>query len=379
MRTDWRLIFLLYVAGLLAAAQFAKISLTLPALELRYPGFPVAYLVSALSLMGMAFGVTAGVVVARIGVRRVLLAGLFAGAVLSLVEAALPAAPLFLALRVAEGAAHLAIVVAAPTLMAIVATQRDKPVAMGLWGTFFGVGFALSALAVPLLTSPQTTYFGHGAALALLALALLPVLPRGLERDTSSESLLARHRIIYTSGRLTAPGLGFFFHTVIFLGLLTYLPGFLGAWTAPLLPLTALFGTFGAGLLARRFSPTRIVRVGLFLAALAMLLLVVVPSEPRPLAAVVVFAVMGLVAGASFAAVPYLNMSPADQARANGALAQIGNVGTALSTPLFAMTLGHGVQGPLVLAGAISLGGLFVMTLVHRRLREGESRNREYP
>ena len=368
MRTDWRLVSLLYVTGLLAAAQFAKISLTLPALEAQYPAVPMAYAVSALSVMGVAFGVTAGVIVARFGVRRVLLTGLAAGAVLSGLQALLPPAPVFFALRIVEGAAHLAIVVSAPTLMAAIAAPKDKPVAMGLWGTFFGVAFALSALVVPLLPGPRMVFAAHGAALVAIAVLLAPWLPRGIARDEGSEGLWARHRAIYTSLRMTAPAIGFFFHTVIFLGLLTYLPGFLGAWTAPLLPLTALVGTFGAGVLARRIAPLRISQAGFVLAVAALLLVLVLPDALRPGVAVPVFAVMGLVAGASFAMVPYLNADPADQARANGAVAQLGNVGTALSTPLLAASLGAGIAGPLLVGAAVSLAGLATLALVQSRL-----------
>lgn len=371
MRSDWRLILLLYAAGLLAAAQFAKISLTLGALQALWPGVPVAWAVSALSVMGMLFGVTAGVIVARLGVRRVLLAGMAAGAVLSGLEALLPPFPAFLALRLVEGAAHLCIVVAAPTLMAAVAAPRDKPVAMGLWGTFFGVGFALAALAVPRLGAPGTVYLVQGAALLVLALVLAPLLPRGVAaKEGPGEGLWARHRAIYTSLRMTAPALGFFWHTVLFLGLLTYLPGFLGAWTAPLLPLTALVGTFGAGLAARRIAPPRIGMAGLALTAAGMALLLALPEGARPAAALAVFVGAGVLAGASFATVPYLNPEPGDQARANGAVAQLGNLGTALSTPLVGATLGYGVAGPLLVAAAVSAAGLCAMLLIHRKIAD---------
>jgi MFS transporter, DHA1 family, inner membrane transport protein len=369
MRTDWRLILLLYAAGLLAAGQFAKISLTLAMLERHWPGMPIPYAVSALSVTGMLFGVTAGVIIARLGVRRVLLAGLVAGAALSALEALLPPFPVFFALRLVEGAAHLAIVVAAPTLMAAVAAPRDKPVAMGLWGTFFGVGFALAALAVPRLGSAPAVYLAHGALLLCLAAALAPLLPRGVTGlGAPAERIWARHLAIYSSLRATAPALGFFFHTVLFLGLLTYLPRFFGAWTGPVLPLMALIGTFGAGFLARRFAPPAIGMAGLLLTGAGMLALLLLPDAARPWAALPVFVVTGLLAGASFATVPYLNPDPADQARANGAIAQLGNVGTALSTPLIGATLGIGVAGPLWVAVVLSLTGFAALALIRARL-----------
>ena len=86
MDTNWRLVALLYVAGLLAAGQFAKVALTLDALALRYPdaGEALPLTVSALAIMGMVFGATAGSLAARIGLRPVLIGGLVAEGVVRL-------------------------------------------------------------------------------------------------------------------------------------------------------------------------------------------------------------------------------------------------------------------------------------------------------
>ena len=368
MRTDWVLIGLLYAVGLLAAAQFAKVALTLEALAGVYPGSPVEIAVSALSLMGILFGVTSGVIIARIGPRKVILGALVAAALASGVQALLPGFDLFMALRVAEGAAHLALVVAAPTLMATVAQPRHIPFAMGLWGTFFGVGFALSAAVLPALGAPPVVFLAHGAALLVLAVALWPRLQKGTGGQPLAEGILARHLAIYSSLRLTAPGLIFFWHTVVFMGLLTYLPGFLGAWTAPLLPLAALLGTLGAGAVTRWLQPFHVGMFGLAGTFLGMALLLFLPEIARPLAALPIFVVTGMLAGASFATVPWLHAEQADRARANGAIAQLGNVGTALSVPLMAATLWAGISGPLVFAMVVSAIGLGATWLIHRKI-----------
>src|SRR6056297_639037 len=280
-RTDWVLTTLLFTAGLLAAGQFAKISLTLGPLGKVYPDASGAlpWAVSALSVMGIVFGATAGVIVARFGVRTVLLVGLVAGAALSATEALLPAFPAFMALRLAEGAAHLCIVVSAPTLMAAVSSGRDRPVVMGLWGTFFGVGFAIAALVAPPLLAAFGVpggYLAHGAALLLLALLLAPRLPAAGVRPPPERGFVARHVAIYRNPRTVAPALGFLWHTLMFLGLLTYMPGFLGTWTAPVLPLVALIGTMGAGVLARSFPPHLIAIAGFGLTVLGVAVLLAV-------------------------------------------------------------------------------------------------------
>jgi MFS family permease len=201
-RTDWALVGLLFTTGLLAAGQFAKISLTLGPLEEVYPGSTafLPFVVSALSVTGIFLGASAGMLVARVGVRVVLLTGLVGGAVLSAAQAMLPAFPILMALRLAEGAAHLCIVVAAPTLMAARASRHDRPVVMGLWGTFFGVGFAIYAALMPALLGAfgiAGVYLFHAAALLAVAALLAPRLPRADIGLPDGEGFLARHLAIY--------------------------------------------------------------------------------------------------------------------------------------------------------------------------------------
>lgn len=369
MRTNWVLIGLLYAVGLLAAAQFAKIAVSLEALELVFPGTPVPFAVSALSLIGIVFGVTAGIFVGKVGPRRVILAGLVASCATSCLQALLPPFPMFLGLRLAEGAAHLALVIATPTLMAAITHPKDTSVAMGVWGTFFGVGFALTALVAKIITAPATLYLAHGLLALGLAVVLWRLIPRqGGGSKQNGVGFLAMHMEIYTSLKLVAPAAIFFWHTATFLGLLTFMPRFLGDWTAPVLPLAALLGTLGAGVLARNHSPVLIAGAGFLLTALGMSAIAASPAHLSALIALPVFVVAGIPAGASFATGPWLNTDPTDRARANGAITQTGNIGTAISTPLFAAALPLGVYGPLGLAITLSLSGFIVAFLLHKNL-----------
>jgi nitrate/nitrite transporter NarK len=71
------------------------------------------------------------------------------------------------------------------------------------------------------------------------------------------------------------------------------------------------------------------------------------------LPAVALFAALGLVQGASFAAVPELNATARDRALANGALAQMGNAGNLLGTPVMLAALSAGgMAGPVALVMA---------------------------
>lgn len=56
-------------------------------------------------------------------------------------------------------------------------------------------------------------------------------------------------------------------------------------------------------------------------------------------AALLLMGVSGLAGGTAFALIPYLNKDAAQQARANGAVAQMGNLGATLGPPTFALVL----------------------------------------
>ena len=119
------------------------------------------------------------------------------------------------------------------------------------------------------------------------------------------------------------------------------------AFTAAALPLASIASSMTLGVaLLRRFSAVTVIGIGFVAAALISLALPVWPGEPLPGAAL--FAALGLVQGASFASVPQLNPGRADQALANGALAQAGNVGNACGTPLLLALLAGGGFGLMV-------------------------------
>ncbi|MFW5655708.1 MAG: MFS transporter [Roseicyclus sp.] len=350
---------------MLAAGQFAKVSLTLGALAEVYPGAPVAFVVSGVAVMGILFGVLAGGITASIGPRRAILAGLVISAAAGLAQGLLPAFPLLMGLRVVEGAGHLLLVVAVPTLMAAVAAERDRAAVMGLWATFFGVGFTLAALVIG-AAGPGAVFATHGGLAAGIGLILWIMLPRGLAPERRALPRLADHLAIYTTPRLFAPGLGHGIYALLFLAMVTYLPGALGTpWLAPVLPIVGLSGSLMTGPLARRIPPSRLVSGGF--AALGLLFALTALAGPlAPGVAILAMALSGIVAGAGFAAVPWLNGTNADRALANGALAQQGNVGTFSGTPILA-ALGLGAALPL--AVAICAAGALATTLAYGAAR----------
>jgi DHA1 family inner membrane transport protein len=386
--TSFPRVFALWAAGLGAAAQYGKMSVIFDLLPKIYPqaGASLGFLVSMVGGVGILLGVVAGLVVARIRYRRALLFALWLGAAVSAFQALLPGFGWMLASRVVEGLSHLAIVVAAPTLIAQLSTVKDRGFTLTLWGTFFGVAFAILTLigrplaltwGVPALFAVHALYMAGCALVLSGSLRSLP--EEGPQPPFSLPQILRDHLAIYRSPFLSAPAAGWLFYTFSFVSILTVLPPYLPeAWRAPTMaamPLTsiAVSMTIGVALL-RRLPAVSVVQTGFALSALSMLWLWLAPGAP--LACLALAGAMGLIQGASFTAVAQLNNGPAAQAQANGAVAQMGNLGNSLGTPVMAFGLASfgGAALPLL------AGGAFVMGLVaHLLFGAARRRSRRVP
>ncbi|MEP0963708.1 MAG: MFS transporter [Roseobacter sp.] len=380
-KSNWFLILALWGAGLGAAAQYGKFSVIFDRLPDVYPqaGAALGFVVSVVGFVGIVFGIVAGLLVARIRYRRALLFALWFGAAISAFQAMLPPLPWMLLSRGLEGLSHLAIVVAAPTLIAQICAPKDRGLALTLWGTFFGVAFALLAWGgVPLVNVAgiPALLLAHSAYLAVFAIVLgvwshtLPA--ETLPAHPSVRRILSDHATIYKSPAISAPALGWLSYTFCFVSFLTVMPPYIAAehraFVMGAIPLTSIAVSMTAGvILLRVFSAVAVVIIGFLGCVLAMLGLAFMPGNPA--ICLTLAGTMGLIQGASFAAVPQLNTSPADQAQANGAMAQMGNLGNTLGTPVMALAIwSFGYIGLPVLAGiAFACGTVVHLVLGHRR------------
>jgi predicted MFS family arabinose efflux permease len=379
-RTDWRLVLLLYLAGLGAAAQYGKVSVVFDRLSGIWPdaGAGLGFALSLVGFVGIVLGVTAGIVVAKVRYRRAVLWALWAGAVLSAFQATLPSLPLFLAARVLEGMSHLALVVAIPTLIAQLSAPKDRPFTLTLWGTFFGVAFTVlvwGGLPFADRVGLSGLFLAHAAFMAGMAAILTLVLPRVQtevpEGDLSLPAILRRHGTIYRSPRLSAPAVAWLSYTFTYVSLLTLLPPFIAPeWRALIvggMPLVSIASSLTLGvLLLRRMSAIAVIMLGFAGAAVSALALAAAPGDP--LLCLALAASLGLVQGAGFAAVPELNASLPDRAQANGALAQTGNIGNTLGPPILLAIVGAGGHPAMMLtAAAILAVGIAAQQVLARR------------
>ncbi len=376
-RSDWFLILLVFVIGLNAAAQVIKISLTLHPLSIEFNrSLPeISILVSLVGLISILFGLVTGNIVATFGARRVMLIALLIGAFTSLLEALLPQFLLMSILRLIEGFSHLALVVAAPAMLAHVANDRDRPIAMALWATFFGMAFAIGTVIVPKLLAwggLQLLFASHGFFLLILTVLLAWRAPYSKKMSLNLK-FLSTHFTTYSTPELCTPGLGFVFYTFIYVAFLTFLPDVVShqSWQF-WLPLLSLTATLLAGWLARFLNVLTISLTG-FSMIVAGGFAVLANFE---LAIWIMFIGLGLVPAAQFAMIPALNVSEADRAIASGAIAQMGNIGTASGTPVFAILIVWGGPNYLLLSILIAAGtGFLTVFLLSRYLKVRNSIN----
>ena len=376
-RSDWFLILLVFVIGLNAAAQVIKISLTLHPLSIEFNrSLPeISILVSLVGLISILFGLVTGNIVATFGARRVMLIALLIGAFTSLLEALLPQFLLMSILRLIEGFSHLALVVAAPAMLAHVANDRDRPIAMALWATFFGMAFAIGTVVIPKLLAwggLQLLFASHGFFLLILTVLLAWRAPYSKKMSLNLK-FLSTHFTTYSTPELCTPGLGFVFYTFIYVAFLTFLPDVVShqSWQF-WLPLLSLTATLLAGWLARFLNVLTISLTG-FSMIVAGGFAVLANFE---LAIWIMFIGLGLVPAAQFAMIPVLNVSEADRAIASGAIAQMGNIGTASGTPVFAILIVWGGPNYLLLSILIAAGtGFLTVFLLSRYLKVRNSIN----
>ena len=373
----------IWLAGLGSAAQFGKLSVAFDLMAARYPeqgAAGIGVIVSIVGIVGLIFGTTAGLLVARIGPRRAIVAALALGAAVSAVQVLpLPYAGLILT-RVLEGVSHLAIVVVGPTMIAGIAPPRHQGLAMTLWSSFFGVTYALLAIiGPPLLAEGSITplFLTHAAWMAALAVVLRLLLPDDPPAPslTMGSGLIAQHLAIYASPRIAAPALGFVFYTALYVALLTLLPPLLPegqrALAAAGMPLFSIAVSLTLGVWGLRYlTAVGMVQVGYAAGVLATLMLWLGwgQGDFALVAAFLLAGAMGIVQGASFASIPQLNPVAEDRARASGAVAQLGNVGTTTGTPVLALMVGAmGPSGLIAFCLPLCLAGIAVHLLQARR------------
>lgn len=383
-------VLVLWFAGMTAAAQFAKLSLTFSYLQSEYPdaGASLGLLVSLIGFVGIFLGMFAGFMASQVGYKKTLIWGLMIGAVISLIQSNLLPLELMIASRIIEGAAHLAIVVATPTLMVQTSKPEHSKALMTLWSTFFGISFAITSyLGLPLIESYgfESIFLAHAASMIIVAVFIWKLIPNAKQNNApkfelTAKNLLREHVAAYRSPFISAPAFGWLFYTLTFVAILTALPILLPAgdvkFAAGALPLIAIGSSFICGTILIRYFSTIQILIFAFIGASLTILSLTAQNEVL-ITLLFLFFLLGLLQSGGFAAIPELNPKITDQAKANGGVAQMGNIGTTLGTPiLLAAYASFGINGMIVfLTSSYALGAALHIFLHFRRKSMIEAQN----
>lgn len=382
-RTRWPGILAVLLAGIAAAAQIGKVpaAMTTIAAEFGLDLAGAALLVSLAALLAATGGLAIGLTAGRIGARRGLLTGLGLGVAAAAVAPLAPSAAPLLAIRVAEGAGFLLVVVSAPSLVAQLAADRDRPAAMGLWGAFMPGGIALGLLTAPVVEAAGwriawMACAGLLLAAMLLAALLVPSLPRAA--GGAAAGIGAQFRAVVAARRPLRVAAIFATYSILYFGIAAFLPAFLesrGAGTgiagaaAALAAIANLLGNLAAAALMRRgVAPERLVILGsLSMAGCATALFLMPSLAAATVLALLACVVGGLVPASCFALVPSSVPQPALVPPAMGLTIQANNIAQLLAPPLLGVLAG--IAWPLM-APPMLAAGLLVAWLAWGLLRD---------
>jgi len=259
---------------------------------------------------------------------------------------------------------------------------------MGLWSSFFGIAFTITAWAgkpIVELFSVSGLFLIHAILLFTVFLILIFSI-RKIDiphNENNKISFLSAHKKVYSNWRTVSPGILFFFHTFIYIALLTFLPRlFENEDTKNLLlvvlPLISIIGTLIAGVISQFFVPPSKLSVAAYISLLVLIFVVKLSFNNNVLfaaASMVLIFFSGIIQGSVFSLIPNISLTTEDQTNANGAVTQLGNLGSTLGPPVFSYFVTLGRNNLIFIAGLLCfLGAIFGMYIV-RKIKTDNGRN----
>ncbi|HEY4135864.1 MAG TPA: MFS transporter [Alphaproteobacteria bacterium] len=383
--TRWGVVFVVFVAGLVAAGHIGMLPAALPAIraELGIDLVTAGWVLSIFSVAGVGLGMLAGVFADHLGARRVLLGSFVVMAVGAGLGASVTSESWLLLARIFEGLGYVGAVVSGPPIILRATGAGDRRLALGLWGAYMPTGLAVLLLAAPLLGPLGWRGFWWLVAGVTLLWALAIWLklpddePRGAKADTGAWAG-------EVGATLARPGLwclGFCFsvYSLPWMALMAWLPSYLveqrGLSLALAAQLTVLavainiFGNLLGGWLLQRGATrwslllttallTGFCGIGIFSDLL---------SDAWRYAFCLIFSCFsGVLPPAAFAGVSVFVPSPRQVGAGNGFLVQGSAIGQLAGPPIIAaaVSLAGGWQGGVwIFAGCGIVGTVFALAV----------------
>lgn len=359
--TDWSRLLLIIGAGYCVALQLGKLPGALPLLtgELGLSIVLAGWLVSSVTAVSALTGMVAGSFAQRYGARRLLFAGLAAGAAGSLIGAAAQGPTVLILSRLVEGAGFILTVVSAPPLFQRVVAPRHMPTAMAIWATYVPAGMALALLGTPsgLAALGWRGLWVANAAILLLWLAVVWRATGGLPPPPAMPPQPIVARVRADLGALVAAraplwlALGFGAYASQFLAVMGFLPvlliqtaGFSAATAAMITGVVVALNALGnllGGALLKRLLPFTLLALGAasMIAGACLVFASPLPALLRIAGAGLFSFGGGLVPSSAFASIPGLPVPAETRPASFGLLIQAAGIGQLLGPPALAMVV----------------------------------------
>ncbi|WP_198031120.1 MFS transporter [Bradyrhizobium sp. th.b2] len=166
----WATVAVVMGCGIGAALQVGKVPIAASMLQqsLGIDLAAVGTVAGIFAVLGLIGSVPAGVVIAAVGARRVLLCGLAAIALGAASGALAPSLAVLLVSRLLEGLGFLLVMVAAPALLDRVVDVSARDVTMAVWSCVMPFGIALALVAGPIFDGWRAIWWASAAFVALL-------------------------------------------------------------------------------------------------------------------------------------------------------------------------------------------------------------------
>jgi DHA1 family inner membrane transport protein len=354
---------LLVLAGMVAAFHVGKAPPSLPSIRgdlgasLRQAGWLLSVINLVTAMGGMAIALTAD----RLGHRRLILFGTALCLVTSLLGGMAGSTDLLLGLRVLEGLGFISVVVAIPSLLVRIANPRDLRLVLAAWSTYMPAGagtmMLIAALALPATSWRWIWWIAAGASGAML-LALALRARRRHELDpvpATRRPILAEMAEVATSGGPLAIGICFGAYSCCWFAVVGFLPTLqverlhfapqTAAIVTTIVALVNIIGNLAAGWLLQRRVPRVVIIVSatVSMAFCASAIFVDGVSDiARLVLAGVYSAVIGVLPGCLFTAIPLHAPRPQLIGASAGLLMQISNFGALIGPPITAALVSAG-------------------------------------
>ena len=383
-QTSWLKIWVAFLGGCIAAFQIGKTFASLPLIiaELELNLIEAGLILSLFSLIAACAGAGFGLLSDRIGHLPMALTGLAISAGGAFLGAQATDFEFLLATRLLEGFGFILAIVALPALMSSAASERSRPLAMGLWGAFMPAGIGVSMLITPALVELHG-WRGLWNDIGLILLfwsAILFVVLRGMARTSTELHTSDLIRNALRLGPLLVVA-GFVCYSSLYQALTAFLPTILAqdygvslassAQLGALVVVANVIGNICAGwLIGHGFKPWKLLTVSFVVMGLCAAIVFASFSNPalKTLAGFLFSAFGGMFPGTAFVLAARFALKPSHMALMAGLMLQGAGIGQTVGPLMVSSTveiLGSWNYANLVV-GVMALIGLGCALLLRR-------------